>query len=424
MTSTIQGTGDVGAAGPGPRWRRILRSSAGIAIAMAVMNVGTYAFQMVSARLLGPSQYGAVAGLMALLMVLSVVQLGLQATAARRIVADPADVAAIEESILTATWRAAWLLGGVALLLAPLVWWLLRLDSIMPAILLALCVVPVTVMGGQAGVLQGERRWLPLSLMYLAVGVPRVALGAACLMVRQTEASAMLGVLVASWIPVVIGSYALRGHRPHPPENAHDAAVRRDVRREAIGSSIALLAFTALSNLDVVVARNVLDYHDAGLYAGGLIVAKAVLFLPQFAVVILFPSMSDDDESRSAILRGLAFLAALGAACVAGAYVLKDVAVIFVGGDKYADIADQLWLFAVLGALLSILQLLVYGGLAKRGILTKYIVAAGVVALVVAGALAASTVTLATTVAIIDVVVVGALLGLLLLRNGGRTARA
>ena len=411
MTSAVDRSGSGrddagGVAAQRSLWVRLLRGSAGIAVAMAVMNVGTYAFQMVAARLLGPSQYGAVASLMALLMVLSVVQLGLQATAARRIVNDPADVAAIEESILTATWRAAWVLGALSVALAPVVWHVLRLDSVVPAVLLGLCVVPVTVMGGQAGVLQGERRWHPLSLVYLSVGVPRVAIGAACLAVRPTEASAMLGVLVASWLPVVIGTLALRGHRPHPPENAHDREVRRDVRHEAWGSSIALLAFTALSNLDVVVARNVLDDYDAGLYAGGLIVTKAVLFLPQFAVVILFPSMS-------------AFLGALGLLCVAGAYLLRDVAVTFVGGDEYAGVADRLWLFALLGALLSVLQLLVYGGLAQRGVLTKYVVAAGVLALVLGGLLTGSLTALAVTVAVIDAVVVALLLVLHLVHGHG-----
>ena len=120
---------------------RLLRSSAGIAIAMAVMNVGTYAFQMVAARLLGPSQYGAVAGLMALLMVLSVVQLGLQATAARRIAAAPEDVAAIEQTVLTTTWRAALVLGALAVAASPAVWWLLRLDGLLPAVLLGLCYI-------------------------------------------------------------------------------------------------------------------------------------------------------------------------------------------------------------------------------------------------------------------------------------------
>ena len=32
--------------------------------------------------------------------------------------------------------------------------------------------------------------------------------------------------------------------------------------------------------------------QPAGLYAGGLILTKALLFLPQFVVVVAFPSMS------------------------------------------------------------------------------------------------------------------------------------
>lgn len=420
MTSTVDRARSEEAGSPaagGSRLLAILRTSAGIAIAMAVMNIGTYAFQMVAARLLGPSQYGAVASMMALLMVLSVVQLGLQATAARRIAAAPADVAAIEQTILTTTWRAAAVLGALALAAAPAVWWLLRLDGLLPAVLLGLCVVPVTVMGGQAGVLQGERRWLPLSLVYLSVGVPRVVLGGGCLLVSATETSAMIGVLAASWVPVAIGSWVLR-NRPHDAiVTAHDREVRRDVRRETYASSAALLAFVALSNLDVVVARNVLDDHQAGLYAGGLIVTKAVLFLPQFAVVILFPSMSTAGESRAALLRGLAFLSGLAVGAVAGAFLLSDLALVFIGGDEYVDVRDRLWLFACLGGLLSILQLLVYAGLAKRGRWTKYLVTLGVLALVGAGSLAGSLTTLATTVAVVDLVVVALLVALQVFRS-------
>ena len=62
--------------------------------------------------------------------------------------------------------------------------------------------------------------------------------------------------------------------------------------RETFHNSHALLAFFALSNADVIIARTTLDERQAGLYAGGLILTKAVLFLPQFVVVIAFPSMS------------------------------------------------------------------------------------------------------------------------------------
>jgi O-antigen/teichoic acid export membrane protein len=383
---------------------------------MAITNVGTYAFQIVCARMLGPSQYGAVASMMALLMVLSVVQLGLQATAARRVSAAPPDVASIERTNHHTTWRAAVLLGILSVAAAPAVWQLLRLDGVLPAILLGLCVVPVTVMGGQAGVLQGERRWLPLSVVYLAVGVPRVILGGGLLLLWQTETSAMLGVLLGAWIPVLVGSYALRARR-RADADPHEHEVRRDVLKETVGSSLALLAFVALSNLDVVVARTVLNDHLAGLYAGGLIVTKAVLFLPQFAVVVLFPSMSAEKESRAAVLRGLAFLGGLGAACTVATYLLSGFALVFIGGDEYAEVQDRLWLFAVLGGLLAVLQLLVYAGLAKRGRMTKYLIAAGVLAMVLAGATASSVTGLAVRVAVVDAVMVALLLVLQMLRH-------
>ncbi|MCW2843716.1 MAG: Polysaccharide biosynthesis protein, partial [Nocardioides sp.] len=343
----------------------MLRGSAGIAVAMAVMNVATYAFQMVAARVLGPASYGAIAGLMALLMVIAVLQLGLQATAARRISATPDHVAQIEQVILGVTYRAAFALGAFMLLASPAVWVLLRLDSPLPAVMLAVAAVPLTIMGGQAGILQGERRWLPLAVLYLGVGVPRVAIGSICILISPTETSAMLGVLLGLLVPALVGWYALRRGRVAGATSVdHETG---PMVRETVRNSVALLAFFVLSNADIVVARNVLGSHDAGLYAGGLILTKAVLFLPQFVVVVAFPSMSTVDERRLALLRSLGAVAALGLACTLGALLLSDVAMVFVGGGEYSDVQSRLWTFAVLGTLLSMLQLLVYSVLARQG---------------------------------------------------------
>jgi hypothetical protein len=39
---------------------------------------------------------------------------------------------------------------------------------------------------------------------------------------------------------------------------------------------------------------------------------------------------------------------------------------VFVGGDEFAAIQDDLWKFAIVGTLLAMLQLLVYSALARR----------------------------------------------------------
>ncbi len=364
----------------GARARDLLRGSGVIAVSIVFMNVATYGFQMIAARILGPQQYGGVSALMALFLVAAVVQLGLQATAARRIAASPDNVAQIEDVILGVTWRAAWLTGGLLLVLSPLVWQVLRLDSILPALLLAVGAVPLTVMGGQAGILQGERRWTALSLVYLALGVPRLAVGTAAILLRPTEGAAMAGVALAMFAPVVVGWWVLRRPRDAGTNDAENE--RRPVSREAVASSVALLAFFVLSNVDIVIARFVLPRQDAGLYAGGLILTKAVLFLPQFVVVVAFPSMSTLAQRRRALLRSLGAGAALGAVSVLGTLLLPGLAMFFIGGSQYDDVRSRLWVFAVLGTVLALLQLLVYSVLARRGTSSVWITWSGVVVLV------------------------------------------
>ena len=362
---------------------RVPDRGAFIAVAMGVMNVATYAYTYICARLMGTEVYGAFAALMNVLLVTSVLSLALQATAARRISADPTHVAQIEREILRVTWRAAAALGVLLVALSPLVWVALKLDSLASAVLVGLTAVPMTLMGGQAGILQGERRWTPLGLLYVAAGVPRLLLGTGLVVWRPTEVWALVGVLLGAMVPVLVGWWALRGHRgPAQQSEAHGG---RRIMRESLTNSQALFAFFALSNIDIVVARNVLDHHDAGLYAGGLILTKAVMFLPQFVVVVAFPSMSTAHERRRALSLSLGLVALLGAAVTLGAWLLSPLALVFAGGSEFADIEERLWAFALLGTFIALLQLVVYSVIARQGARSTYVVWAALV-LLVAGA--------------------------------------
>lgn len=410
MTSTPEATPEALPKPLGTRLRDATRDGGAIAAAIVMMNVATYAFQMVAARVLGPEQYGGVSALMALFLVVAVVQLGLQATAARRIAADPDDVEQIERVMLKVTYRAGWLVGAVLLLLSPVVWQVLRLDSIVPALLLAAGAVPLTIMGGQAGVLQGERRWVPLALVYLSLGVPRLVLGTAAILIRPTEGAAMAGVAAAMVVPVAVGWWALRGTRSPGADNDHNRI--RPTVREAVSGSLALMAFFVLSNVDIVIARNVLPAQEAGLYAGGLILTKAVLFLPQFVVVVAFPAMSTVAERRRALLRSLAAGVVLGGGCVLGALVLADLATFFVGGSEYAEVSGRLWAFAAVGTLLALLQLLVYSVLARQGTASTYLTWGAAVVLVGIALLQDTVNGLLLTVAGVDAVLLVVLLAM------------
>lgn len=400
----------------------LLRGNSAVAASIMVMNVATYGFQMVSARFLGPEQYGGVASLMAMLMVISVAQLGLQAVGARRAAADPSQVEHIEATILRATYRVAVGLGLLLLVLAPVVWNVLRLDSIVPAVLMAACAVPLAVQGGQLGILQGERRWLPLGLCYLSMGVSRLVAGTALIAWRPTEGAAMVGVLIGLCVPVVVGWAVLRRGRAGDVTAHSGEHTLRAVLRETAVSSQALLAFFVLSNLDIVVARNVLDDRQAGLYASGLILTKVVLFLPQFVVVIAFPSMSTPQARRRATLGSLAAIALCGVVSTVGAVVLSGVAMVFVGGAEYAAVESRLWLFAVLGTLLAGLQMLTYSVLATRNRTSGLLIWVAAVALLLLALLATSLDRLVVSVIAVDGVIFLVLLAISLRSLSGPTS--
>jgi O-antigen/teichoic acid export membrane protein len=304
--------------------------------------------------------------------------------------------------------QAALGVGALCLVLSPVIDRVVRLDSLGTAVLVAFVAAPLTLMGAQAGILQGERRWGPLAMIYLGVGVPRLVVGTAFILWQPTEFAALLGVAVSAYVPVLVGWFALR-HPREPGERSEEHSVRA-LWQETFHNSNTLFAFFALSNVDILVARNVLDEHQAGLYAGGLILVKAMLFLPQFVVVLAFPSMSDGSAARTTLFRSLGVVIVLGGLVSGGAAVLSALAVVFVGGSEYSSIQHQLWVFAVLGTALSLLQLLIYSVLARQARRAVLLVWAALLGVVAVGQLADSVESLMLLVLGVDTVLLVALL--------------
>ena len=395
-------------AGPRGGPRGLLTGSGQIAVAMMLMNLATYGFTMAAARIIGPVPYGAFFALMNLVMIVSVVMLGLQATAARRISADPTHVAQIEREILRVSWRASLLLGGVLLLGAPLVNDLLDLDSVPTAMLAAVAAVPMTMTGAQMGILQGERRWRELAAMYVLSGVPRLVIGLALILWRPTEFMAFLGVALGYYAPFLFGLAVLRHAREAGA--THERHGLLPVVKEAVLNSQALFAFLALTNIDMLVGRSVLDSHDSGLYAAGLIVSRAVMFLPQFVVVVAFPSMSTSLNPARALAGSMLAVGGLGGACVLATALFPDLVLVFAGGREYDEVSGLLWVFAVLGTSMALLQLLVYSVLARQGTLSMALVWVALGVVVVLASTTVSTVgELLTVVLTVELVLLAVL---------------
>jgi O-antigen/teichoic acid export membrane protein len=337
---------------------RPARTTAVVAIGQVAMNAAAYGFSLAAARMLVPADFGAVTALLSILQMGVVASLGLQAASARRIAVDPGQRTATVAVVLRSTTFASLAVGAVALLLAPAMVWALHLDSVWPALLCAATLVPLTAMGGFLGIAQGSERWHVVTAISLANGFGRLACGVVALLISPTVTSAMIGVAIGAWTPVLIGLARTQVRRTRDDS-------RRPLLREALAGTHTLFAFYVLCNLDALLARNRLDAHDAGLYAAGLILTKAALMAPSFVGVLLYPRFATDDTAASLRL-AVSTVAGVGVAATAATALLPGVALILAGGSQYAEVARHLWLFTLAGSIWSIVQVLLLDSLARR----------------------------------------------------------
>jgi O-antigen/teichoic acid export membrane protein len=334
---------------------------------MAVMNVTTYAFNIVAVYLLSPGEYGVTAAVMGLVNVANVMALGLQAAGARHMAGGPPEPETIRPAVLRLAWQAGAVLSASCLLTAPLLDRGLGISQLTATAMLGLAMLPLTVFGGQAGILQGTQRWSALAAMYVTLGITRLLAGAIGMWWSPSATASLVAVAAAAWAPVLVGALLLREPRPLGRTRV-SRLVAEEVKmlREILHNSHALLALFSVSVADVLIAKVIFDDHRAGLYAAGSIVTKAVMFLPQFVVVMAFPSMASPDRPRWIHLKALGVVAALGLLCVTGSLLLPDLALLLTGGEDFAAIGPLLPWFAGLGTVLAMLQVLLYDAMARR----------------------------------------------------------
>lgn len=334
-------------------------SAPAVAAAMMVMNVLTYGFNLVAARALVPAEFGALTALLSIILIANVVALALQAAVARRLAVEPERATAIITTASRVALSVALAVGVTVAASTIVVSPTLQFGSSWPVILCGAMLVPLTIAGAQMGVAQGTAQWRRLALMYVGNGTGRIVGGLMGVLVLPTATGAMAGLALGAWLPVLLGFGLLK------IDGAGELASRRPLAVETIRATGLLVAFFALSNLDALLARGFFSTHDSGLYAAGLIMTKSTLFLPQFVSVVLFPSLARDASHRSRLIAS-GLVAGLGLLVTLGVALLPRLALMLVGGDAYAEVANDLWLFAASGTALAVLYVLVFDALARR----------------------------------------------------------
>ncbi|MFD6895945.1 polysaccharide biosynthesis protein [Rhodococcus sp. NPDC060086] len=333
------------------------RSGTGTAVAGMTMvtlgamtaNIASYLLHLPAGRWLGPAGYGEFASLLAAQLVLAVPALALQTVIAREAV-HGADTAVLRRL----GYRCALIAAVVALALVPVVSW--ALDTSIAGAFGSLVTAPLLVLlATEQGLLQGRARFAALSVVLAAAGIAKVVPAVGVLAAGGGAGAALLAGAVGTGVVAVAAALFVGRGEPRHPAGGADAGPHIPGAAAVLRASQVQLALIALTSLDLLLARMLLDADSAGLYALGAVATKVAFWLPQAVGVVLYPRMANPADSASAVRSALAVLVGLGAALVAAAALCAPVVPLLVG-DAYVPVQSLLWLFALQGACLAVLQ--------------------------------------------------------------------
>ena len=330
-------------------------------------NIASYLLQLLAGRWLGVAGYSEFASLLAVQLLCAVPALALQNVVARELV-HGADIAALR----TLRLRCALLVAAAVVVLVPVV--SVVLDVGIAASAAALGSAPaLVVLAGEQGVLQGARRFRGLAVVLGVAGIAKVlpALVVLACGGGTTPAlwAAAAGIAAAAVYARTVAARPVTTLPAGASGTAPDGAVGVSAGLAGVFAVLQAAqvqaALMALSSADLIVVRIVLDETDASRYALGTIATKIAFWLPQAVGVVLYPRMAQPASSGSAVRSALAVLSGIGVFAVAGAAVAAPLAPLFAGRD-YAPIQGLLWLFALHGAILAVLQGALLSAIAVR----------------------------------------------------------
>lgn len=353
--STLPPVATKEAAGQTGAQMRGVHAGAIVLIGVLALNVGNYAFHLISARSLGPERYGDLATLTAISGLIALPLGGVQVWVARYVAQYTAagDEAAAHWFVRRAMVYTAFGGTGATLILLAVAWPLkevLGIASIAAVALTALTTFPAATAQITWGLAQGLQRFTLIAVTYTASAVARVLLTVLAFAVGLRVGGAMLATLASMLIALGLPMWVFRTWL-RPAAQSARRVTRQDAARSLAPVILGLLALTALTSVDVVVAKTALTEHEAGIYGSASLVGRVILYLPAAIITVLLPrvaSRAADRVGTTDILRRSAIVTLAFCALSTLVYAAAGSEIVRIAfGTDYADSAGLLWLFGI-----------------------------------------------------------------------------
>lgn len=344
---------------------RALQQGVVLLFATLIGNVLQYLFHFLTGRLLGPTEYGVLASLLALAAILTV-PTGIAQTVITQYVAGyfaRQEMASASGFISTATKLlavAGLVIFALVVVASPVLATVLNIPSIWPVIAMASFFLFAGPLTSLTGVLQGLQRFYGLAAQSILGPGIRLLAGFILILFGLGAAGALSATAASNLIVLSLTVLMLRDlFHTQPSETGLEI---RQVTRYTGLVFWGTLAFAVLTNVDLVIVKHFFDPLQAGYYSAASVLGKTILSFPVAVATVMFPKTSfrhalgqnaSDLARQSGVIT--AGLCGLGAVFL---FLFQGPAVQIMFGDDYRLAAPLVGLYGATMALFALVQIL------------------------------------------------------------------
>jgi O-antigen/teichoic acid export membrane protein len=279
---------------------KLLGGSLTLLAGSGLVGVTNLVYNVITARLLGPTGFAHATAVYTLLMLISGITLSFQVVCAKYVAKSksPESRSAVFANLHQRSWVAGIAIGFLLFLLrGPLTRYLNLPDPLLIS-LLALGTAFYVPLGVRRGYIQGIHAFGPLAINFMLEGLVR--LGGAFLLIEL--GMGVKGAVLASVLAVIVSYFVAI---PSPGLTSFSFRGASISSREGLQAIVFFSGQTVINNFDIVLVKHFFPPEEAGFYAAIALVGRLVNMCAWSVVNTMFPvsaGAASDEHEKSPVL--------------------------------------------------------------------------------------------------------------------------
>ena len=342
---------------------KLLGGSLTLLAGSGLVGVTNLVYNVVTARLLGPTGFAHATAVYTLLMLASAITLSFQVVCAKYVASHETvdDKAAIFAALHLRAWASGIALGMVLFVFNRVLMAYLNLPDPVLISLLALGTAFYIPLGVRRGYIQGVHAFGALAINFMLEGIVR--LGGAFVLIRL--GLGVKGAVLASVIAVIASYFSAK---PSPGLHSRGAHLIPISFGEGLQAIVFFSGQVIINNFDIVLVKHFFVPDQAGIYAAVSLVGRLVNMCAWSVVNTMFPvsaaTRSSDREARPVLLLSLSLVFLILAVLILGLWAIPSFLWRILFGahfevENYGGLAALLILYAVTTGIYSLSSVMI-----------------------------------------------------------------